>query len=153
MPEVAWLDDDEQRMWRAFLHAFALLTRQLERELRERGLSLADYEVLAMVSEGPAEGLRMTRLADQLVLTKSRLSHQVRRMEDAGQVRRVPCDDDRRGWFVTLTPAGRRALVAAAGTHVTGVRTHLFDHIDAADVTTVRDAFESVVEALRAPPE
>ena len=149
MPEVAWLDDDEQRMWRAFLHAFALLTRQLERELRPHGLSLADYEVLAMVSEGPAEGLRMTRLADPPVLTQSRLSPQARPLEDAGLVRRVPGDDDRRGWFVTLTPAGRRLLVDAAGTHVAGVRTHLFDRIDPTDVATVRDAFESVVGSLR----
>jgi DNA-binding MarR family transcriptional regulator len=130
-----WLTDTEMQAWRGLLTTDRLLFEQLGRDLQQdSGLSMADYEVLVQLSEAPGRRLRMTELAAMSLLSKSRLSHQVARMEDAGWVRREACHDDRRGAFAVLTDGGFDVLVAAAPGHVESVRAHLFDHLSAEEV-------------------
>lgn len=105
-----------------------LLFERLNRELQQRsGLSLAEYDVLVRLSEASEYGLRMSALAEEAGCSRSRLSHQIDRMEAAGLVKRTACPTDRRGAFAVLTPQGRRALEAAAPGHVEDVRTYLID--------------------------
>jgi DNA-binding MarR family transcriptional regulator len=112
-----------------------LLFEQLGRELnREAGLSMADYEVMVQLSEADGRRLRMSDLASMSLLSKSRLSHQVARMEASGWVRRESCPSDRRGAFAVLTEEGFAVLAAAAPGHVEGVRAHLFDLLDPDEV-------------------
>jgi len=128
--EPRWLSAEEQASWRAYLTATLLLEEQLGRDLqRSQGLTMADYEILVRLSEAPERRLRMTELAQVTLSSKSRLSHQVTRMESAGLVRRQECTDDRRGYFAVLTDEGRQRLVAAAPTHVASVREHLVDRL------------------------
>lgn len=135
MTAPRWLTEEEMRAWRGLLTTNRLLFEQLGRELsRESGLSSADYEVLVQLSEADDRRLRMTELAANSMSSKSRLSHQVARMEDAGWVRRESCDTDRRGAFAVLTDAGFARLEAAAPGHVESVRRHLFDHLSEDDV-------------------
>jgi DNA-binding MarR family transcriptional regulator len=128
MAETRWLSDEEQQTWRAFLAAVRLLTGQLDRELQsESAMPHAYYEILVVLSEAPGRTLRMNELADRVQSSRSRLSHAVSRLEEAGWVRRQSCPSDKRGSLAVLTDNGFAALEAAAPGHVRGVRRHLFD--------------------------
>lgn len=147
MSDVRWLDDDEQKAWRAFVTAAVLITRSLDKELRdEHGLSLDDYAILAMVSESPAQRLRLGELAQVLRVPKAHVTYRVQRLRDLGLVDRVGCADDARGAYCELTPAGRKAIEAAAPTHVSGVRAHLLDHLSADQRDAIGAAFAAVLE-------
>jgi DNA-binding MarR family transcriptional regulator len=123
-----WLNDDEQRTWRAFLTASRLLLDTLDRELqRDAGMPHAYYEILVRLSEADDRSLRMSELANATLSSRSRLSHAVARLEQAGWVQRQECATDRRGQVAVLTDLGFRALVEAAPGHVEGVRAHLLD--------------------------
>lgn len=147
--EPRWLNDGEMRAWRAYVIASELLRKQLNRELQDQhGLALADYEVLVRLSEGDGGRMRMAQLAGEVASSKSRLSHQIARMEAAGLVQRAECGDDARGVFAEITEAGRARLKETAPTHVTGVRAHLIDLLDAADQKSLADVFERVLSHL-----
>jgi DNA-binding MarR family transcriptional regulator len=123
-------------------------------------MSMADYEVLVQLSESDGRRLRMCDLASMSLVSRSRLSHQVARMEESGWVRRESCPSDRRGAFAVLTDAGFAALEAAAPGHVAGVRQHVFDHLDEAGVEQLAEItsklageLNKVVERDCAPPK
>jgi len=139
--------------WRAYVAASALLTYRLHRDLQERhGLALTDYEILVRLSEAPEGRIRMSSLAELVASSKSRLSHQVGRMERAGLVHREECPNDARGVFAVLTEHGRRVLEEAAPTHVEGVRTHLVDQLSPVERAVVAEVFGRVGERLRGVP-
>jgi DNA-binding MarR family transcriptional regulator len=147
--DVRWLTEEEQRSWRAYLAASHLLMDQLGRELqRSHGLTHNDYEILVRLSEAPDRRLRMTDLAQGCLLSKSRLSHQVTRMEQAGLVTRTSCPDDRRGAYAVLTDEGLRRLEDAAPTHVEGVRRHLVDLLEPAEFAALGAALSRVADHL-----
>ena len=144
-----WLTQEEQSSWRAWLSASRMLTEQLSKELSEKhGLSIADYVILVQLSESPDHQVRMSDLAEQTLASRSRLSHQIDRMEQRGLVRREACSDDRRGYFAILTDAGLQAIVEAAPDHVAGVRTHLVDLLGPANFAALGDACARVTEHL-----
>lgn len=123
-----WLDDDEQRAWRAWLAATSLLADRLNRDLQhQHRITLADYEILVRLSEADDHRLRMSDLADRSHSSRSRLSHQIARMTEAGLVNRTDCADDRRGAFAVLTDRGWQVLRQSAPDHVESVRAHLLD--------------------------
>jgi DNA-binding MarR family transcriptional regulator len=123
--DVPWLDEDEQRAWRSLVGATGTLMSTLDAELQaEHGLSLADYEVLVGLSEAPEHRLRMTDFAAHLHLSPSGLTRRLDGLAKRGWVTRERCGSDRRGSYAVLTPEGMRRLVAAAPTHVRGVREH-----------------------------
>lgn len=145
-----WLDAEEMRAWRAYIVGSALLEYRLHRDLQEaHDLALADYELLVRLSEAPAGRIRMTSLAEQVASSKSRVSHQIARMQQAGLVRREECPEDARGVFAVLTDHGRETLRAAAPTHVEGVRSHLIDELSPEERAVLARVFERVGEHLR----
>ena len=147
--EPRWLDAEEQHAWRAWLYSAQLLMDRLDRELTHRtGISHAYYEVLVALSEAPERRMRMSELADRCLSSRSRLSHAVSRLEERGWVRRQVCADDGRGQLAVLTDEGFAALEAAAPIHVEGVRTHLFDQLDSAQVANMRDLGETLLRHL-----
>jgi DNA-binding MarR family transcriptional regulator len=144
-----WLDDDEQRTWRAFLAANRLLMDRLDRQLQhEAGIPHTYYEILVRLSEVPDRALRMSQLAASSMSSRSRLSHAVARMEETGWVRRRECSTDRRGAVCELTDAGMEAIKAAAPGHVEAVRTNLFDHLTPEQVVTLRQISEAIATHL-----
>lgn len=151
MDGTRWLDQHEQQVWREFLEVTQLLWDRLGRELDavEGGLSLSEYELLARLSDAEGRSARMSTLAGQLVHSRSRLTHTVSRLEDRGLVRREVCLNDRRGVLAVLTDNGHEALAAAAPTHVTGVREHLFDQLDPEQVAALGEAMARVGRHLR----
>ncbi len=111
-------------------HSVLMLDR-LDADLRAaHGIGLADYEILVQLSEAPAHSLRMSELADRTLVSRSRLTHRVDRLTDAGLVSRAPCPTDRRGLFAVLSDDGLRLLEQAAPTHVAGVRRYVIDPLD-----------------------
>jgi DNA-binding MarR family transcriptional regulator len=149
MTEPRWLNDEEQATWRAFLAATHRLFAQLDRELqRDAGMPHAYYAILAMLSEAPERALRMSELAELTQSSRSRLSHAIARLEEAGWVRRESCPTDRRGALAILTDAGFATLEKAAPGHVAGVRAHLFDPLSPAQVAQLREISEALVAHL-----
>ncbi len=144
-----WLDAEQQRAWRALIEGSHRLFDRLDRELKtESGLDLDQYEVLVRLSEAPDGRLRMSELADQICMSRSRLTHRIDKMVDDGLVERQQCPDDRRGTHACLTAEGRRRLEAAAPGHVEGVRRYLIDALDRYQVAMLADAMSRVADAV-----
>lgn len=147
--EVAWLDHEQQRSWRAYLVGTTLLTDRLDRDLREKhGLSLPEYEILVRLSEAPGRRMRMAVLADSVSHSRSRVTHTIARLEKAGSVERVSCADDKRGVEALITEVGYAALESAAPTHVAGVRALLVDLVSPDDYDAVGRVFNAVTDKL-----
>jgi DNA-binding MarR family transcriptional regulator len=148
-----WLSEDEQRAWRAYLVASTRLQEELDRQLqRDAGMPHAYYMILAMLSESPEGGVRMTELADVLKISSSRLSHAVSKLEGLGWLRRDADPEDKRVSYACLTDPGRGALVAAAPGHVTTVIDNLFDRLSAEQVAQLYEISAAMLEVL-APDE
>jgi DNA-binding MarR family transcriptional regulator len=131
------LDEREEQMWRAFSAMRRSLDRAIERQLTGAGLSSADYELLVPLSEAPSHELRARDLGRQVDWDRSRLSHQLRRMEQRGLVVRHECENDARGTMITLTGAGLHAVEAAAPGHVATVRAHFVDLLSEDEIDTL----------------
>lgn len=130
-----WLSELEQEAWRDWLEVMRRLPTMLEARLNDRGgLTLTDYQVLVELSEAPDHRMRMTQLAHRTCLSKSRLSHQVKRMEAAGLIDRAECPEDRRGSFAVATRRGLDALAVAAPEHVADVRELFVDLLPPQDL-------------------
>lgn len=127
MENVPWLNEEEAAAWRGYITMSQLLNAQVERDSWEDSkLSGADYAVLVSLSEDPSHRFRMSDLACHMTWSKSRLSHQVSRMEKRGLVERFTCTEDGRGAWLVLTPRGMGAIQKAAPAHVASVRRHFF---------------------------
>jgi DNA-binding MarR family transcriptional regulator len=144
-----WLSKEQQAHWRSWLTATTVLREQLSRELHEtHGLTITDYEILVRLSESDQKSIRMSDLAKLTLLSRSRLSHQIDRMETAGLVSREVCPDDRRGQLAVLTSTGMKALVAAAPDHVEGVRKHFVDVLTDAEYKALGSAAKKIADHL-----
>lgn len=147
---TTWLSEDEQRAWRIHLDVSRLLMYQLERDLQPFGLTNNDYEILVNLSEAEDHRMRMSDLAKSTLQSKSRLSHQITRMEAAGYVRRENCESDRRGLYAVLTERGWDTMRHVAPRHVASVREHFIDLIPPQALAAYREALTPVAEHLRA---
>jgi DNA-binding MarR family transcriptional regulator len=144
-----WLDDEQQRTWRAWLTVAELVPRALDGQLqRDAGISHAAYVVLAMLSESPNRSRRMSDLALRANQSQSRLSHTVARLEDRGWVRRERASEDGRGNVAVLTDAGWDVVRSAAPGHVAAVREAMFDPLNHRQTIALCEALQSIVERL-----
>ena len=147
--DTPWLDDRQQQVWRAWLRVGSRLPAALNRQLqRDSELSLQDFDVLVQLTDVDEGRVRVSALAAALGWERSRLSHHVTRMERRGLVAREECDDDGRGAFVVLTPAGRAAIERAAPGHVRTVRSLVFDALAPAEVDALGDVLAAVLDRL-----
>jgi DNA-binding MarR family transcriptional regulator len=117
--------------WRRFLRAHALVTRRLEGDLlAEQRMPLASYDVLVQLVEAPERRLRMSELAERVLLSRSGLTRLVDRLEREGLVRREACDEDARGLFTVLTDHGLTRLREASPVHLHGIAEHAVGRLD-----------------------
>lgn len=124
--------------WRSFLDTHARITRQLEAELMsEEDLPLASYDVLVQLAEAPERRLRMTDLAGAVLLSRSGLTRLVDRLTRDGLVARQACEDDARGTYAVLTPAGLARLRKASKVHLRGVEEHMTGRLTEAELVTL----------------
>jgi len=146
--EPNWLNAREDRAWRAFIDAHDQIEVHLNRRLQESGLSGADYSVLASLSAFDGGRMPAHALCNVLGWEKSRLSHQVRRMQKDGLISREPNPDDARSTIVCLLPAGRAAIEKAAPGHVADVRRNFIDLFTSAELDMVATLNERVLHHL-----
>lgn len=153
MAEQPWLDEREERAWRALQFMQMRLEGALARQLAaDSGLSYPDYLVLIALTDSADGRLRLFELAEVLGWEKSRLSHHIARMASRDLVRKERCETDRRGAFVAVTATGRREIAAAAPGHVAAVRRLFVDRLSAAQLDVIAEAAEAVLAAFEDPP-
>jgi DNA-binding MarR family transcriptional regulator len=144
-----WLDDQQQRTWRAWLTVSELVPRALDAQLqRDAGISHAAYIVLAMLSESPTRSRRMSDLARRANQSQSRLSHTVARLEERGWVRRERSAEDGRGNLAVLTDEGWDVVRTVAPGHVDAVRTAIFSALTDEQAQALGEALDAIVERL-----
>ncbi len=147
--EPRWLDDRQQRSWRALVLGTTLLFDRLDDDLRQQhGVSLVEYEILVRLAETEGRALRMARLADSLAHSRSRVTHTVKRMEAEGLVERCGSTDDGRGVVCKMTERGDLLLRNVAPTHVGGVRDYLVDLVAEEDFSTLGRVMDAVSDRL-----
>jgi DNA-binding MarR family transcriptional regulator len=124
------LSEIEQRAWRGMLGLHSRLLAELDAELeREHGLALSSYELLIKLADSSGRRMRMSELAEQLLLSRSGITRLADRLERQGLIERQRCSEDGRGLFAHLTPAGEAKLAEARPTHLAGVRRHFLDRL------------------------
>jgi DNA-binding MarR family transcriptional regulator len=150
MTEAQWLSPQEAAAWRGLLLMNQLLFAQVERDsLADGNLSGADYAVLVNLSEDETHQVRMSDLARRMTWSKSRLSHQVARMEKRGLVERRICGEDGRGAWLTLTPSGLQTIQKAAPGHVESVRKHFLSVLTTEQIETLGQLTQAVIDNLQ----
>jgi DNA-binding MarR family transcriptional regulator len=152
-PAERWLDPAEMAAWLAFLEVSHLLERAIEQQLRQdAGLSHAQYEILSRLEAADDGRLRMSELADVIVVSRSGLTYQITQLENAGLVRREKCPSDERGILAILTGAGRAALTKAAPGHLRVVRDNLIDALTPAQREALTEGLTAARARLRPAP-
>lgn len=145
-------DDPALGSWRAFIHAHAKLTRRLDEELQAaHGLSLAEYDALLQIARTPERRLRMSTLADRVLLSRSGITRLVDRLVADGAVVRTACPTDARGAEAALTEAGLDRLRAASRTHLAGVRRYFLDPVAPDDRDAIERGLTRVMDAVGGP--
>ena len=138
----------------AFMRAYSSVARRLDDDLRnEHGLSLQEYGALLALVQAPERRLRMSRLADGLVLSKSGVTRLVDRLVADGLVARHSCPSDARGSEAALTAAGVARLRAASPTHLRGIQAYFLDAIAGTDLEVVGRALDGVAGTATAPAD
>ena len=139
------LSPEELGAWRGMLRVHSGLTKALDAELvRAHGLPLSSYEVLLFLADAPGGRLRMSELADGVLLSRSGLTRLVDRMEREGLLRRERCEDDARGYNALITAKGRKLFQHARRTHLDGVRERFLSHLSAGDLRSLAEVWEKV---------
>jgi DNA-binding MarR family transcriptional regulator len=139
------LNREELGAWRGLLRVHAGMTKALDAELvREHGLGLSSYEVLLFLADAPDGRLRMSELAEGVLLSRSGLTRLVDRMERDGLLRRERCEDDARGYHALITDKGRELFGRARRTHLDGVRERFLSHLSPDELRTLARLWEKV---------
>jgi DNA-binding MarR family transcriptional regulator len=139
------LTETELRAWQALLHAHHDLIGTLDRELREgHGLGFSEYDVLLRLARAPDRALRMTDLAERVLLSPSGLTRLVDRLASRGLVERLTQPGDGRVALAALTEAGSAELRKAARTHLHGIREHFTGKLSETQLRNVAAGLEAV---------
>jgi DNA-binding MarR family transcriptional regulator len=146
------LTDRQQTAWASYQRMRVRLAGRLARELaRETGLSEADFEILSHLAEAPDTPVRALGLRCRLEWEKSRLSHQLRRMEQRGTVTREPCVEDNRGFVVRVTEEGGRLAEAGRRVHEDAVRRYVCDALTPEQLDALGEIADAVLAGLEEP--
>jgi DNA-binding MarR family transcriptional regulator len=139
------LDRDELAAWRGMLRVHSDMTRVLDAELTHRHrLPLTSYEVLLFLADSPDGRMRMSELADSVLLSRSGLTRLVDRLERDGLLEREQCEEDARGYFAAITDRGRTLFTEARRTHLAGVRERFLSRFSRDDLQTLGELWEKV---------
>ena len=139
------LSEGELRAWQALLHAHLDLIRKLDAEMRsEHGLSLDAYDVLVRLARAPGRALRMTELAERVMVPPSTLTRRVDLLVSDGLVERQRLPGDSRAMVARLTDRGRDVVRRAARTHLRGIREHFTGRLSDKQLVAIADALETI---------
>ncbi len=148
LPEPQLLSDRELAAWRGMLEIHARVTRELDAQMHAaHGMSVSAYEVLMFLGDAPDHRLRMSDLADRVLLSRSGCTRLVDRLLARGDVTRSADADDGRGLWAEITDAGLTTLRAARTTHLAGVREVFLHRLDDTDQVTLGEVWARLREA------
>jgi DNA-binding MarR family transcriptional regulator len=146
------LADRQQIAWASYQRMRIRLAGRLGRELaRETGLSEADFEILSHLAETPDTPVRALALRCGLEWEKSRLSHQLRRMEQRGLVTREMCAEDNRSTVIRVTAEGRRLAEAGRLVHEAAVRRYVCDTLTSRQLDALGEIADVILMGLDEP--
>lgn len=132
--------------WRTFLQAHATVMRRLEADLEADGqVSLADLDVLIQLANAEGRKLRMSELADTVLLSRSGMTRRIDRLEAAGLVQRHECAADRRGAYAAITEDGLERLLRARPTHLHGITEHFVSRLSDDELGAIREALTKLI--------
>jgi DNA-binding MarR family transcriptional regulator len=135
--------------WAVLLTAHATLVELIEAALSAAGLPpLAWYDVLWELEKADGR-LRMIELARRVVLSKSNLSRLADRLEDAGLIERQDCPEDRRGYDLLLTRAGRAMRKKMWPVYEARIKELFSSHLSVEEARVVGEALGRTVKAAR----
>jgi DNA-binding MarR family transcriptional regulator len=130
--------------WRLYIESALALVDVLDTELEQAaGISQRWYDVLVHLEESP-EGIPMNELAERILYSKSGFTRVVDRMEEAGLVRRLRPEHDRRTIPIVLTDTGSETLERARRHHRDGIQRHFSQHLTHADIKALTRALEKI---------
>jgi DNA-binding MarR family transcriptional regulator len=140
------LNGRELASWGGFLRVYGVLARELDAELAtQHGITLSDYEVLLFLASTEERRMRMSELADSVLISQSGITRLVDRLTRRGLVRRERCSADRRGLFAVLTDDGLAKLREASPTHLAGVRSRFLAYLSAEEQARLGELWERLV--------
>ena len=144
--------DAERELWRIFYVMRRQLELTLERRLQaDAGISTPDYEILIALFNSPSKRLRAGQIGDLIGWEKSRVSHQITRMEQRELVKREECGDDARGVWVVLTNDGNRAVLGAERDRRDAVRQYFFDVLTDDEKEALEGISRKVLDTIKPP--
>jgi len=143
---VRELTETELGAWRGFLQVHAQLVKQLDAELEaSHGVPLSSYEVLLFLANSPDGRMRMSELAERVLLSRSGLTRLIDRLERDGLVERSACSSDKRGWFAEITVNGRERFKDARGSHLDSVRDGFVRHFSETELEQLTRLWERLL--------
>jgi DNA-binding MarR family transcriptional regulator len=146
---MAQLDAARNSLWRLFLTAHTRLVEQVERDLKQSDLpSFEWYDVLVALKQAPNQQLRLSELAETLLVNRTNVTRLVDRLEKAGLIQRKACKDDRRGAFAVLTKAGVAMQKKMWEVYAQSIARYFGRHLSEADVETMTRSLTTVLTAL-----
>ena len=132
------------RAWRLYFESALALLDVLDTELEhDAGIPMRWYDVLVQLEESP-EGIPMNALADRILYSKSGFTRVIDRMEEAGLVRRVRPQHDRRTILIVLTDKGTQTMEHARRYHRDGIERHFSQHLSEPEIKALTRALEKI---------
>jgi len=138
------LSEGELAAWRSYISTTRALTAALDLDLGEFGISLADYELLDGLAKAPQARMRMSDLAEIALVSRSRLSHRMKVLEDQGWVERARCSEDKRGLFAVLTPKGKKLVTKIAPHYAQSIKERMLESLSGSELATLEKIFSKV---------
>lgn len=149
-----WQSAEHRLAWRTYFETSLRLETRLDEGLRSAtGLSMIEYHLLLLLTEAPERRMRMGELAEQMVFSSSRLTYQVKAMEQRGWVLRQTSSEDKRVNYAVLTANGLDMLREASDHHVRAVQALFIDDLDAEELRVLRRVFDRLRERLDGPED
>ncbi len=140
LPATPPFAEHELAAWRGMLEAYARVTQQLDAQMRaEQGLSVSAYEVLMFLDDAPEHRMRMSDIAQSVLLSRSGCTRLVDRLVELGYVTRCAATTDGRGLYAELTDAGLAKVRIARAIYREDVRRFFLDHLTTTDQIALGD--------------
>lgn len=142
------LDPLRNSVWRLLLTANVKAIRRIEERFAAAALPNMDwYDVLLALKQAPDRRVRLSELADRVLLSRSNLTHLVDRLEKAGLLLRESCPSDRRGTFAVLTEAGLTMQEKMWTVYAEGIMDYFGCHLDDRELKVMERVFQRMVVA------
>ena len=153
MAKPRTLQPEEWELWNTWMQAQRLLARELDRDLqRDYGISKAEFSVLVTLHQAPGGQLRVGELAESLDWEKSRVAHQLTRMEHRDLVDRTDNESSGRRIGIGLTAKGRGAVQSAILTHAGNLRRYFFEALTPGQAAAIQAWSRQLLDRIEAPP-